>query len=147
MYANKVICIHPQNSWQFFSLVRTDRFCIHPQNCQQRNLCKKSQSNRLKPYPKEHLDSLQIQGNWFPRILSSVKLFKSTWGSKTKWCSLSYQTLVKFWEFLKPPNLVVVILYQPCVKLSTLNSLYNWNFSTFISCSNEKSFNMKVVEN
>ena len=74
-------------------------------------------------------------------------MLKSTWGSKEKWGSLSHQTPVNIWEFLKPPSLVFLNLDQPFVKLSTLSSLYQLNFSTYLSCSNEKSFNMKVVDN
>ena len=52
----------------------------------------KSQANQLKHYPKEYPESLQPG---FHEFLPSDKLLKSTWGSKTKWCFLSYQAAVK----------------------------------------------------
>ena len=74
-------------------------------------------------------------------------MLKLTWGSKVKWGSLSHQTPVNIWEFLKPPSLVFLNLDQPSVNLSVLSSVHKPNFSTDLSCSNEKSFNMKVVDN
>ena len=50
-------------------------------------------------------------------------MLKSSWVRKMKWSYLNHQTIVKVWEFLKPSSLVFVILYQPCVEHSTLNSL------------------------
>ena len=51
-------------------------------------------------------------------------MLKSSWVRNMKWSYLNHQTIVKVWEFLKPSSWVFVILDQPCVKLSTLNSLY-----------------------
>ena len=83
----------------------------------------------------------------FLEFLRYEYLLKSSWVSKMKWIYLNHQTPVKIWKFLNPPSLVFLNLDQPSVNLSTLSSLHKLNFSTYLSCSNEKLYNTKVVDN
>ena len=74
----------------------------------------------------------------FLEFLRYEDLLKSSWVSNMKWSYLNHQTTVKIWEFLKPPSLMFLNLDWSSVKLSALSSLYKLNFSTYLSCSNEK---------
>ena len=61
MYATKVICVRPRLLGILF--LGEDGYVLHSSSkWLTKKSWKKSQSNRLKTYLKEHLDSLQIQG-------------------------------------------------------------------------------------